>query len=114
MTMLNVVGLRAGLPNVNVQRSVVWSFCPHNMCCPSCITLHLLLSKLTVHPALQRTQIPISEVTDNFGMMCPVNTWSNPKITLSCMHVKCTVLLSVRVIRREFDVTLYSAQGCPP
>ncbi len=45
----------------NIHKLVDGSLYPHNITLPSYSTSHLLLSKMTLHPALQRGQIPMSK-----------------------------------------------------
>jgi hypothetical protein len=74
----------------SVQRLFARSLSPHKITLPLNTTLHLSLSKVTVHPALQRGLMPISNVIARCGTMCPVKTIGNPGIVKSQMYVDLT------------------------
>ncbi len=61
-----------------VHRSVLGSLYPVHIILSLYITLHLSLSKITLHPALQSGQIPINDTVVNDGTMCPVKTVDKP------------------------------------
>jgi hypothetical protein len=71
----------------SIHRLVVGSSYPRKITFPLNITSHLLLSKMTVHPALHKGQITMRDVIAKDGTMCPVSTVESPGIPMSQMFV---------------------------
>ena len=48
-------------------------------------TSHFVSVKITLHPALHKTRMPISEAIDNPGTICPVRIIGRPGMLMSHM-----------------------------
>ncbi len=67
----------------NVHKSIDGSLCPVKITLVLKITLHFSLLNTTLHPALHRGRIPISDATFNDGTICPVSVANRPRILMS-------------------------------
>ncbi len=67
----------------SVHKSVDGSLNPLKITFLLNITSHFLLSNITLHPALQRGLMPMSDAIVNGGTMCPVNVVGRPGILIS-------------------------------
>ena len=92
------------------------------------LTSHFVSVKITLHPALHRIRIPISEAIDNPGTICPVRIIGRPGMLMSHMCVEWTMspfgrfMVSGSVAGRMFfmgvpaitkiDVAPVSAMAC--
>ena len=66
-----------------VHRSVAGSFTPVKIIFPLYLTMHFLISNLTMHPAAVRTRILNREAIDNSGTICPTSVVGRPTIIIS-------------------------------
>jgi hypothetical protein len=64
------------------HKSIYGSLNPVKITFPLNITSHFLLSNITLHPALQRGQMPMRDAIVNDGTMCPVNIVGRPRILI--------------------------------
>ena len=62
----------------SIHKSVVGSLKPVEIILPLNFTLHFSLSNVTVHPALQRGQMPMSKAMVKDRTMCPVRIVGRP------------------------------------
>ena len=62
------------------------------------MTLQCDFVNSTLHPASQSTRIPVSDVIDNHGTMCPISTIVGPGIFMSHMCVDLTLLPSSKLM----------------
>jgi hypothetical protein len=82
------VGADAGVVSIpprgigNVHRLVAGSFVPAKITLPLYQTSHLLLSNMTLHPALHKSCIPMRDAIFNDGTMWPVNNFGSPGILM--------------------------------
>ncbi len=83
-----------------VHKLVLGSLNPHKITTPLNITLHFLLSKITLHPALQSGLIHMREAMPSEGTICRVNTVGMPGILMSHTCVDWIYFLSGRLIVR--------------
>ena len=68
---------------------------------------------MTVHPALQRGQMPMRDAIVNDGTMCPVKTVGRPGMWMSHMCVEYIFLPSGKLIVRGVRVTCLLSTGAP-
>ena len=104
------------LPLVGIgstHKSVVGSLKPVEIVLPLFFTSHFSLSKVTVHPALQRSQMPMRDAMVNNGTMCPVKTVGRPWMLMSHMCVEYIFLPSGKLIVRGVLVTRLLSTGAP-
>ncbi len=97
----------------NVHKSVDGSLYPLKITLPSNLTSHLLLSKITRHPALQSRCIPTSYATAKAGRMCLIRTAGKPGMAMSHRCVDCTLCPSGRLIVNGLDATHLLATSTP-
>jgi hypothetical protein len=97
----------------SVHKSVVGSLNPVKIVLPLYLTSHLSLSNVTVHPALQRGQMPMRDAMVNHGTMCPVKTVGRPGMLMSHMWVEYIFLPSRKLIVRGVRVTCLLLTGAP-
>jgi hypothetical protein len=97
----------------NIHKSVDGSLYPLKIMLPSNSTSHLLLSKITRHPALQSGSIPTSNATAKAGRMCPVRTVGRPGMAMLHTCVHCTLRPSRRLIVNGLDETRLLATPMP-
>ncbi len=83
-----------------VHKLVLGSLNPRKITTLSNTTLHFLLSKITLHPALHSGLIPMREAMHSEGTICPVSTVGRPGIRMSHTCVDCTRLASGNSIVR--------------
>jgi hypothetical protein len=76
--------------SVNWDHQKVGRLVPRKITLPMKTTSHLSLSKVMVHPALQRGLMPISNMITRCGTMCPVKIVGNPGIVMPQMCVDLT------------------------
>jgi hypothetical protein len=69
--------------------------------------------KITLHPALQRTYMPISEAIDKPGTICPVRIIGRPGMLMSHMCVECTISPSGRLMVRWSSAGWMLDMGVP-
>jgi hypothetical protein len=76
-------------PNRRVLKFVKQSFLPRKIMEPLYPTTHLLLSKVTLQPALVNTGMPKSEAILRLGIMCPIRVTGRPLMMMlhSCVDV---------------------------
>jgi hypothetical protein len=67
----------------SIHKSVDGYLLPVKTTFPLNISSHFLLSNITLHPALQRSQMPMWDGIVNDGTMCPVNIVGRPGILIS-------------------------------
>ncbi len=89
----------------SIQRLVARSLNPCKITLPLNTTLHLSLSKVMVHPALQRDLMPIIDAIVRCGTMCPVKTVGNPGIVISQICVDLTFQLSGMLMVKGLGLT---------
>jgi hypothetical protein len=82
----------------SVHKSVDGSLCPVKITLLLKITLHFSLSNTTLHPALHRGRIPISDATFNDRRICPVSIVGRPGILMSQTCVDTTFLPSGKLM----------------
>ncbi len=97
----------------SVHKSVVGSLKPVQIVLPLCFTSHFSLSKVTVHPALQRGRMPMRDAMVNNGTMCPVKTIGRPGMLMSHTCVEHIFLPSGKLIVRGVRVTCLLLTGAP-
>ena len=85
-------------PMSSVHKSVDGSLFPVKITFPFYQTSHFVLVNNTLHPALHRTLMPINNAIDNFGTMCPTNTFGSPGIVMSHVCVDFTFVPSGRLM----------------
>ena len=68
---------------------------------------------MTVHPALQRGQMPMRDAMVNYRTMCPVKMVGRPGMFISHTCVECTFLPSGKLIVRGVRVTHLLLTGAP-
>ena len=71
-----------------VHRSVVGSLIPFKITLFLYFTSHFVSVKITLHPALYRTWMPMSEAIDNPGTICPVRIIGRTGMLMSHMCVE--------------------------
>jgi hypothetical protein len=76
-------------------------------------TSHFSLSKVTVHPVLQRGQMPMRDTMVNNGTMCPVKTVGRPGMFILHTCVEYIFLPSGKLIVRGVRVTRLLSTGAP-
>ncbi len=84
----------------SIHKSVDGSFNPCKITFPLNITLHFVLSNVTLHPALQRCLMPMSEAIVNDRMICPVSVVGRPGMFISHTCVDWILLPSGKLIMR--------------
>ena len=89
----------------SIHKSVVGSLKPVKIVLPLSFTSKFELSKVTVHPVLQRGQMPMRDAMVNEGTMCPVKMVERPGMWMSHMCVEYIFLLSDKLIVRGVHVT---------
>ncbi len=77
------------------------------------ITSHFSLSNNTLHPALHRGRIPISNATFNDGTICPVIIDGRPGILMSQTCVDNTLLPSDKLIVSRFSAICLLSMSTP-
>ena len=82
----------------SVHKSADRSLLPFKIMFPLYHTSHLVLVNRTLHPELHNTLIPINNAMDNFGTMCPTNTFGSPGIVMSHVCVDITFVPSGRLM----------------
>ncbi len=97
----------------SVHKSVDRSLFPVKITFSLNISLHFLLSNITLHPALQRGRMPMRDAIVNDGMMCPVNIVGRPRILISHTCVDWTFLPSGKLIVRG-DTTIHLLSTAAP
>ena len=86
----------------SVHKSVDGSLCPVKITLLLKITSHSSLSNTTLHPALHRGRIPISDAAFNDGRICPVSIVGRPGILMSQTCVDTSCLPSGKLIGSGF------------
>jgi hypothetical protein len=84
----------------SVHKSVDGSLNPRKITFPLNITSHFVLSNVTLHPALQRGLMPMSEAIVNDGTICPVSVVSSLGMFISHTCVDWILLRSGNLIVR--------------
>ncbi len=84
----------------SIHKSVDGSLNPHKITFPLNITSHFVLSNVTLHPALHRSLMPMSEAIVNDGMICPVSVVGSPGMFISHTCVDWIILPSGKLIVR--------------
>ena len=97
----------------SVHKSVVGSLKTVKIFLPLYFMSHFSLSKVTVHPALQRGQMPMRDAIVNDGTMCPVKTVGRPGMWMSFMCVEYIFLPSGKLIVRGVRVTCLLSTCAP-
>jgi hypothetical protein len=93
----------------SVHKSVDRSFLPVKITFPLNITLHFLLSNITLHLALQRGRMPMRDAIVNDGTMCPVNIIGRPGTLISHTCVDWIFLPSGKlIVRGDIAICLLS------
>ena len=67
----------------SIHKSIVGSLKPVKIVLPVYFMSHFSLSKVTVHPALQRGRMPMRDAMVNDGSMCPVKAVGRPGMLMS-------------------------------
>ncbi len=85
-----------------VHKLVLGSLNPRKITTPLNITLHFLLSKIILHPALHSGLIPMREAMLSEGAICPISTAGRPGIWMSHTCVDWICLPLGKLIVRGF------------
>ena len=96
-----------------VHRSVVGSLIPFKITLSLYFTSHFVLVKVTSHPALHRTLMPMSEAMDNPGTMCPVKIIGRPGMLMLHMCVEYRILPVGRLMVRGSSAGRMLDMGVP-
>jgi hypothetical protein len=80
-----------GDPRGRFHRLVEGSFLPCKITLPLYHTMHLCLSKVSLHPVFVRTCIPNNDAMERSGMICPVSVIGRLFIFMShiCVDMTC-------------------------
>ncbi len=84
----------------SIHKSVDGSLNPRKITIPLNITSHFVLSNVTLHPALQRGHMLMSEAIVNDGTICPVSVVVSPGMFISHTCVDWILLPSCKLIVR--------------
>jgi hypothetical protein len=84
----------------SIHKSVDRSLNPRKITFPLNITLHFVLSNVTLHPALQRGLMPMSEAIVNDGTICPFSVVGRHGMFISHTCVDWILLPSGKLIVR--------------
>ena len=95
----------------SIHKSVVGSLKPVKIVLPLYFTSKFELSKVTVHPVLQRGQMPMRDAMVNDGTMRPVKTVRRPGMLISHTCVEYFFLRSGKLIVRGVRVTCLLSTG---
>ena len=95
----------------SIHKSVVGSLKPVKIILPLIFTSPFSLSKVTVHPALQRGGMPIRDAMVNDGTMCPVKMVGRPGMLILHTCVEYIFLPLGKLIVRGVRVTRLLSTG---